>query len=435
MNGFFHSKSFSTSLLLFVLIVTGIGAAYGFMHQQPMAALACLTGALGAGYSLWRCYHEQKSIDTAVAIADKVAAGDLEQRILHIQEALPLARLLQCVNTLADKTEAFMRESVSSFEKVASGKYYRRIMTDGMSGQSKLYADRFNRAIDKMTGRVKAYKTITDSFQNKANQLVVDFGRVANDLDSNANDMASAVENTRSIAERTTLAMQNTGQSVQSVAAAVEELSISTNEVVKRISDNSRMTHDVLQKASGTSKTMENLEKSSIQIQEIVTLIKAIADKTNLLALNATIESARAGEAGRGFAVVAQEVKDLSQQTAQATEQIADHVGRIATDAQQAAASLREIYSAIEALSSVTTNIAAASEEQGVATKEISRNVQGVSGTAAGVEQEIGQVSHSAVQTSERVKNVLSTAKNVKERTHSLEEAVNVLLTDLSKVV
>jgi methyl-accepting chemotaxis protein len=124
------------------------------------------------------------------------------------------------------------------------------------------------------------------------------------------------------------------------------------------------------------------LDSSSTEIGNVLKLITSIAEQTNLLALNATIEAARAGEAGKGFAVVANEVKELAQETAKATEDIAGRVGAIQTDARAAAASIGQISSVIGEISQYQTTIAAAVEEQTATTGEISRNVsQAASGT------------------------------------------------------
>src|SRR6185369_9336604 len=105
-------------------------------------------------------------------------------------------------------------------------------------------------------------------------------------------------------------------------------------------------------------------------------LINEIAEQTNLLALNATIEAARAGEAGKGFAVVASEVKNLANQTAKATEEIASHVGAIQTETQRSVSAIQGVASIIEEINKLTNSVTASVEQQGATTQEIVRSVE-----------------------------------------------------------
>ena len=89
--------------------------------------------------------------------------------------------------------------------------------------------------------------------------------------------------------------------------------------------------------------TMADLDRSAAEIGEVVKLITSIARQTNLLALNATIEAARAGAAGRGFTVVATEVKQLAQETARATDDIARRVQAIQSGTSAALAAIEEV--------------------------------------------------------------------------------------------
>lgn len=174
-------------------------------------------------------------------------------------------------------------------------------------------------------------------------------------------------------------AVEEAAGSVDAIAAAAEELWAATQELERRTSEVSNLTGEVNSESNVVRTAMEALTISTQDIGDVLSLIKTIAEQTNLLALNATIEAARAGEAGKGFAVVASEVKALADQTATATTRIADQITDLQGKAGTARSAIERINERTRDLDTAASGIAGGAGEQAAVTSEISSSMHDAS--------------------------------------------------------
>ncbi|MBL8932022.1 MAG: methyl-accepting chemotaxis protein [Kineosporiaceae bacterium] len=219
------------------------------------------------------------------------------------------------------------------------------------------------------------------------------------ELSATTSQIAAAASDSSEKASVMAAASSEVTASVASVAGAAEQMSASIREIADNASQAATTASAAATEAEAIQGTVRALGESSQEIGKVIALINAIAGQTNLLALNATIEAARAGEAGKGFAVVAGEVKELAQQTANATSDISVRVEAIQSETLRAVTAIDQITGTVATISSLQTTIAGAVEEQTATTAEISRSVQEAAGGSEQVSSDVRRVSEAADST------------------------------------
>lgn len=169
----------------------------------------------------------------------------------------------------------------------------------------------------------------------------------------------------------------------------------------------------IVKETKGMAELIEELNRASVQIEEVVQLVKNIADQTNLLALNSAIEAARAGVHGKGFAVVADEVRNLADQTKRSTENIAQLVA-------QSKAKTQAVHEAINTV----TKFADMGMKETETTKETFQNI---TDTVHLTIDDIQHVSDHMKDLQQVITSIGDVSKEVVSTSYELEEAIDVL--------
>lgn len=242
---------------------------------------------------------------------------------------------------------------------------------------------------------------------------------MSHQMSGTAGELDDVAGGTAGNATRSSEGASLVNDNVSTVASGTEQMSASIREIASAAAAAAQVAADAAREAAATQQIMAELRSSSQMVGEVIKSITSIAEQTNMLALNATIEAARAGEAGKGFAVVANEVKDLAQQSAGATEEISARVVSIQGDARRASEALGRITDVVGRINETQATIASAVEEQTATTSEMARSVQDAASGTEGIAGSISQVASDSRRVADHARDVQGA---VSELNHLTEE-------------
>jgi len=233
---------------------------------------------------------------------------------------------------------------------------------------------------------------LAEKFELSVSNIAIAIDAAAGQLESSAvylDDMSGAAGKE---ASEVAASASDTSGEVRQVAEAVRALGLSIGSVASGAEHQRELT--LLARSSGTQSvgTLAVLLECTEQIATFLDEIKGIASKTNLLALNASIEASRAGEAGRGFAVVANEVKSLASDAANASDHIADILGRISLSAGETSNACKKATDAAEEVATAAEEIANEVTGQRSIAATIGHSADRVASNATSVEHRVGRV-------------------------------------------
>ncbi|MBB3944948.1 methyl-accepting chemotaxis protein [Rhizobium skierniewicense] len=354
---------------------------------------------IGVGAALFGNFHLARPLVRMTGVMRRLSDGDTDITI-------PGSGRKDEIGAMAGAVEVFRQSAIENKRLEAQAETNRQqAEVERLATQQKAEADAEERLRIATSGLADGLRRlasgdlafqINDVFAPDFEPLRQDFNRSLKQLGATMSEIAHSIDamnnGTREIADGSADLSKRTEQQ----AATLEETAAALDQITVNVSNSTKRVHEARGAATEANRAakvsgdvvatavdaMHRIEQSSGQISSIIVVIDEIAFQTNLLALNAGVEAARAGEAGKGFAVVAQEVRELAQRSAKAAKEIKELIGKSSVEVENGVNLVRQTGDALKTIESHVTvmnehmgAIASSAQEQATGLAELNTAV------------------------------------------------------------
>ena len=362
-----------------------------------LALGACTIILLGTSFAITKAVTAP--LNSMITICNSLRDGDFRDDVRHSDPRADEFGLL--IDAVLD-----LRTTINKLMKKTS------VTAEQLAASSQELTASANQA-------AQASEQVAQSVTTSASAVVEQQQNVAEAMDAihHAMDSINQLNNASNVV----------GQTVDVAAKQAAEGSTAIDSAVKQILS----VEQIVNQSAGT---VDKLGQRSKEIGQIVEAISGIAEQTNLLALNAAIEAARAGEHGRGFAVVADEVRKLAEESQGAAQKIANLIGAIQNDTDDAVASMhegsvavREGTKSVENLRSSFDNLERASNEVADRTRSMEEDIKSVSTDTNLIRTRSEKISENSGKVATEMESVSAASQQQSASAEEIASASNAL--------